>query len=202
MLSLICAWINGLVNNREAGDMRRHGAHYDVILMSLMLSHGLQSVASQACVVQMHWTNIIHPRKPSFVITPAAFVDIANRYLYICSNEIHHISLKQLHLIILVIEAVKLSWFHLCTWRNRVMFERRPRPHSRALAIRFFVCGHWWRRQWEWLRRVHYPDWEWHLCMGCSLQFTCYLSYFYHFIFHAIKGVKNGCPCIVQTIGT
>ena len=33
MFSLICAWINGWVNNREAGDLRRHSAHYDVIVM-------------------------------------------------------------------------------------------------------------------------------------------------------------------------
>ena len=26
-------WINGLINNREAGDLRRHRPHYDVILM-------------------------------------------------------------------------------------------------------------------------------------------------------------------------
>ena len=30
MFSLICAWINGWVNNREAGDLRRHRADYDV----------------------------------------------------------------------------------------------------------------------------------------------------------------------------
>ena len=29
MFCLICAWINGWINNREAGDLRRHGAHYD-----------------------------------------------------------------------------------------------------------------------------------------------------------------------------
>ena len=33
MFSLICAWINGWVNNREAGDLRRQRAHYDVIVM-------------------------------------------------------------------------------------------------------------------------------------------------------------------------
>ena len=33
MFSLICAWINGWVSNREAGDLRRHRAHYDVIVM-------------------------------------------------------------------------------------------------------------------------------------------------------------------------
>ena len=35
MFSLICARINGWVNNREAGDLRRHRAHYDVIVMRL-----------------------------------------------------------------------------------------------------------------------------------------------------------------------
>ena len=34
MFSLICAWINGWVNNREADGLRRHCAHYDVIVMS------------------------------------------------------------------------------------------------------------------------------------------------------------------------
>ena len=33
MFSLICVWINGWVNNREAGDLRHHRAHYDVIVM-------------------------------------------------------------------------------------------------------------------------------------------------------------------------
>ena len=33
MFSLICARINGWVNNREAGDLRRYRAHYDVIVM-------------------------------------------------------------------------------------------------------------------------------------------------------------------------
>ena len=33
MFSLICAWINDWINNREAGDLKRHRAHYDVIVM-------------------------------------------------------------------------------------------------------------------------------------------------------------------------
>ena len=35
MFSLICTRINGWVNNGEAGNLRRHRAHYDVIVMSL-----------------------------------------------------------------------------------------------------------------------------------------------------------------------
>ena len=43
MFSLICVWINGWVNNREAGDLRRHRTHCDVIVMLLfvMLCCGL-----------------------------------------------------------------------------------------------------------------------------------------------------------------
>ena len=32
-VSLICVWIKDWVNNREAGDLRRSRAHYDVIVM-------------------------------------------------------------------------------------------------------------------------------------------------------------------------
>ena len=34
MFSLICARINGWVNNREAGDLRRYSGHYDVTVMN------------------------------------------------------------------------------------------------------------------------------------------------------------------------
>ena len=53
MFSLICAWINAWVNNREAGDLSCHRAHYDVI-------------ASY---------NIMHSREKSivFFITPHVF---------------------------------------------------------------------------------------------------------------------------------
>ena len=33
MFSSICAWINGWINNREVGDLRRNRAHYDVTVM-------------------------------------------------------------------------------------------------------------------------------------------------------------------------
>ena len=37
MFCLICVWINGWVNNRETGDVRRYRAHYEV---SVMMNHG------------------------------------------------------------------------------------------------------------------------------------------------------------------
>ena len=43
--SSICAWINNWVNNREAGDLRRHRAHNDVIVMGCFFwVHSLDKV--------------------------------------------------------------------------------------------------------------------------------------------------------------
>ena len=38
MLCMLCAWINGWVNNRVTGDLRHHRAHYDVIVMRKCVS--------------------------------------------------------------------------------------------------------------------------------------------------------------------
>ena len=39
MFSLIYAWINGWVNNGEAGDLRRCRVHYDVIVMTNLIDN-------------------------------------------------------------------------------------------------------------------------------------------------------------------
>ena len=39
MFTLICVWINGCVNNREAGDLRRYYAHYGVTVMGKQPIH-------------------------------------------------------------------------------------------------------------------------------------------------------------------
>ena len=36
IFSFICAWINGWANNREADDLRRHCAHYDIAVMATL----------------------------------------------------------------------------------------------------------------------------------------------------------------------
>ena len=44
MFSVICVWINGWVNNREAGDLRRYGAHYDAIVMEKNCLHFVDDI--------------------------------------------------------------------------------------------------------------------------------------------------------------
>ena len=47
MFSFICVWINRWVNNREAGDLRRYRAYYDVIV--IIISGIITVVANRAC---------------------------------------------------------------------------------------------------------------------------------------------------------
>ena len=49
MFSLICVWINGWVNTREAGDLRRHCANYDGTVMCEITLH--QTTIKQRCKI-------------------------------------------------------------------------------------------------------------------------------------------------------
>ena len=53
MFCFICAWISGWVNNREAGDLRRHCAHYDVIVMFIAIPKklGFCCITTMQCMV-------------------------------------------------------------------------------------------------------------------------------------------------------
>ena len=48
MFSLICFWINGWVNIREAGDLRRYRTHYDVTVMRRNDSSVMDMQSSEA----------------------------------------------------------------------------------------------------------------------------------------------------------
>ena len=56
MFSLICAWINGWVNNCNAGDLRRHRVHYDVTVMCSSWKAEVQLPAQKhTCVLSLCW---------------------------------------------------------------------------------------------------------------------------------------------------
>ena len=61
MFSLICTWINSWVNNHEAGDLRCHHTHYDVIVMGqvnyIPRWAVLQSFDDFFCQKTKCWTN-------------------------------------------------------------------------------------------------------------------------------------------------
>ena len=55
MFSLICVWMNGWVNSRQAGDLGRYRAHYDVTVMAVKYDwwHRCQ----HACQISTEWLN-------------------------------------------------------------------------------------------------------------------------------------------------
>ena len=54
MFSLIYAWINGWVNNREAGDLTRHRTRYDVALIRKFIFSLYMSWSTVARLRQVH----------------------------------------------------------------------------------------------------------------------------------------------------
>ena len=54
MFSLIYAWMNDWVNNREAGDLRRQHGHYDVIVMRIAVPKVVQHTRSSQSTTIMH----------------------------------------------------------------------------------------------------------------------------------------------------
>ena len=70
MFSLIYAWINGWVNNPEAGDLRRYRDHYDVTVMndSVALSENpidLTIIYSDLIIKKINLVTIIDSLRPS-----------------------------------------------------------------------------------------------------------------------------------------
>ena len=61
IFSLISVWMNGWVNNREAGDLRRYCAHYDVTVMSTCIRSNLMSWGSY---LNYHWWRKLQIQDP------------------------------------------------------------------------------------------------------------------------------------------
>ena len=50
MFSLICAWTNGWANSRDGGDLRRHRAHYDVIVV-IWVNYNILPLLLKYCIL-------------------------------------------------------------------------------------------------------------------------------------------------------
>ena len=63
IFSVICAWINGWVNHREAGDLRRYRTHYDVTVMVMwscpFLSNQTRRLTMTHCIGCDHYNYVI-----------------------------------------------------------------------------------------------------------------------------------------------
>ena len=67
----LSVWVNGWANNREAGDLKRHSAHYDVIVV----------VSSTVCHKHTTWCahiatgSCLHGQKPRYASHIPSFID-------------------------------------------------------------------------------------------------------------------------------
>ena len=74
MFSLICSWINTWVHNREAGDVRRHRAHYDVSV-----------IVRPSGLVRELWAFI---SVPVFIRAPFCWLCVWWRTTLLCLNKV------------------------------------------------------------------------------------------------------------------
>ena len=83
VFSLIFAWINDWINNREAGDLTRHRGHYDV---NVMLSRPLrQHPPTHSNCSHIQW--LIARRKltlQKFVYKTGHFLAVSSTVIYSC----------------------------------------------------------------------------------------------------------------------
>ena len=107
-------WINGRVNNSEAGDLRRHRAYYDVIVMIIWWPVSRRVYASPSLnQLSTDWGRVTHicvskitinglaPGRPQAIIWSNAGILLIRRLgtnVSEISSEIRTFSLKKMHL--------------------------------------------------------------------------------------------------------
>ena len=67
MFSLICAWINGWVNNREAGYLRSHRAHYVMRFLTLVPLNVFEETCNVIFIFHL-WKSSVMEVMNSFII--------------------------------------------------------------------------------------------------------------------------------------
>ena len=71
MFSFICTWINDWVNNREAGDLGCHCAHYDITVMVGSTSSAFSVDSHLCCDISSVWTITYWPLENTAIIKKA-----------------------------------------------------------------------------------------------------------------------------------
>ena len=118
--SSICAWTNGWANNQDAGDLRRHGAHCDVTVMT-MISVSMCKAQSGYVNIKKSVKNIIATtriNRCSFIVYLFIYVVI-----YLCS----YLFIFNVCLWLLILHCIFVlySWFYhvlIIWWRSLATF--------------------------------------------------------------------------------
>ena len=137
MFSLVCAWINGWVNNREAGDLRRHSVHYDVIVMD-----------KHICERGNSWIGEI--LEGSLSLTVGTDSDTVSFGWFLSLSGIYMAHQARVQNDMLILSTLDISrWF---SYPNSLQKTKTVRPRRRYFGR---IC--------EIMSTVHVPVIHWHL---------------------------------------
>ena len=83
MFSLIGVWINGWINNRDAGDSRCHRAHYDVIVVMVWYSRPTSHQTQVSCTPTIPSTNmdVTSKLRHRYLLLPSVFSYVSIKYV-------------------------------------------------------------------------------------------------------------------------
>ena len=152
MFSLICAWINCWVNNREAGDLRRHRVHYDVTAMHHEWLLILIAITEYEWIHKIF--NVQHCKTGQYVratfssCVMAPFMSIYGGIKCSFGQDRQQIQLTRLF------RYISVQWRH--NWRDGVsdhqphdcllnrLFRRRSKKHQSSASLVFVLGIHRW----------------------------------------------------------
>ena len=132
LFSLICAWLHGWVNNREAGDLRRHNAHYDVIVISMVDQCVLWFYLYYYVVQDFVWGCLVAHSSMTSADT------VLNVYIYLCIYVYMYMCLQsgttRLWLMVITCNTVPVCLFPALVSYSKVPVSKRVSVLSSAPA--------------------------------------------------------------------
>ena len=91
MFSLICARINGCVNNGEAGHLRRHRAHYDVIVMNMIYAYDIRALSQYVDLFRDAGIPTIKMTRP-YIYNVTIHTHVCSYYEHLYHDDVQNIS--------------------------------------------------------------------------------------------------------------
>ena len=108
-------WINGWVNNREVGDLRRHRVHYDVILMNKSTANNFQRKSCQNLVFNQEYSLNYNKRYQRHLYWGGVGVEIPEWI----SNCTHYTMWGKIYYTVVAPSQFGIWWIissHMCMW--------------------------------------------------------------------------------------
>ena len=118
-------WVNGWINNREAGDLRRYRAHHDVIVMFTINTTTKQNKSWQICIILCKFNESM-PLHPALIYVNSRAIYVRCALIFLSENNvIACVYLKHsclVYFVTSIFETYKQYINELCTQLGFVLF--------------------------------------------------------------------------------